>query len=332
MRWWTGGGRRTHRPHRDDGRVDAPDLTWRPLTRDDVPALTELRNLAEDADGTHQPMDAEQVAEELDRPRFDPATDTLSAWDGDVLVAAGSASVRSEPVDGRALVGVDGVVHPAHRGRGTGVRVLRELEGLGLAAARRRLPGEPVRLRGSGGLEGSGAQRLLEQEGYQPDNRFVTMQVDLADWDDPGHPSSAVTPDHETLPATREAHNDAFRDHRNHSDIPADAWQHWTGSSASRRAQSAVVVDDGRVLSYALAGEFEPGVLHVTIVGTRREARGRGLGRQVLLRHLREARTAGYAVSELEVDDDSLTGANRVYEAVGYRAVRTISRYVKDVG
>lgn len=234
MRWWTGGGRRTHRPHRDDGRVDAPDLTWRPLTRDDVPALTELRNLAEDADGTHQPMDAEQVAEELDRPRFDPATDTLSAWDGDVLVAAGSASVRSEPVDGRALVGVDGVVHPAHRGRGTGVRVLRELEGLGLAAARRRLPGEPVRLRGSGGLEGSGAQRLLEQEGYQPDNRFVTMQVDLADWDDPGHPSSAVTPDHETLPATREAHNDAFRDHRNHSDIPADAWQHWTGSSASR--------------------------------------------------------------------------------------------------
>ncbi len=86
------------------------------------------------------------------------------------------------------------------------------------------------------------------------------------------------------------------------------------------------------MLSYALAGEFEPGVLHVTIVGTRREARGRGLGRQVLLRHLRESRSAGYAASELEVDDDSLTGANRVYEAVGYRAVRTISRYVKDVG
>lgn len=312
--------------------MDAPDLTWRPLTRDDVRALADLRNLAEDVDGTHQPMDAQQVAEELSRPRFDPATDSLSAWAGDELVAAGSAGVRSQPVDGWALVGVDGVVHPDHRGRGTGVRLLHELERIGLAAAARRLPGVRVRLRTSGGLQGSSAQRLLEQEGYRPDNRFVTMQVDLDGWDDPGHPSSAVTPDDETLPATRDAHNDAFRDHRNHSDVPVDAWAHWTGSGASRPGQSAVVVEGGRVLSYALAGEFEPGVMHVTIVGTRREARGRGLGRQVLLRHLREARTAGYAVSELEVDDDSLTGANRLYESVGYRAVRTISRYVKDVG
>jgi mycothiol synthase len=317
---------------RDDGQVDAPDLTWRPLARADVVALADLRNLVEGADGTHQPIGAEQLADAFDQPRFDPARDTVSAWDGDLLVAAGVVGVRDDLVDGRALVGLDGVVHPDHRGRGTGAALLRAQERLGADLAARRFPGEPVRLRHSGGLEGSAAQRLLEQEGYGPDNRFVTMQVDLAGWEDPGQPSAAVAPDPDALVATRDAHNDAFRDHRNHSDIPADDWAHWTGSSASRQGQSAVVVEDGRVLSYALAGEFEPGVLHVTIVGTRREARGRGLGRQVLLRHLREARDAGYAVSELEVDDDSLTGANRLYEGVGYRAVRVISRYVKDVG
>lgn len=313
------------------GLVDAPDPTWRPLTRDDVVALAALRNLVEDVDGTHQPMDADQLAEVFDQPRFDPARDTVSAWDGDRLVASGIVGVRDELVDGRALVGLDGVVHPDHRGRGLGVALLRAQERLGADLAARRFPGEPVRLRTSGGLPGSAAQRLLEQEGYVPGNRFVTMAVDLAGWDDPGLPSSAVAPDPEALVATRDAHNDAFRDHRNHSDVPADDWAHWTGSRAARQDCSAVVVEDGRVLSYALAGEFEPGVLHVTMVGTRREARGRGLGRQVLLQHLRAARAGGYAVSELEVDDDSLTGANRLYESVGYRALRTISRYVKDV-
>ncbi len=175
--------------------MDAPDLTWRPLTRGDVPALAALRNLAEDADGTHQPMDAEQLADVLDHPRLDLELDTVSAWAGDRLVASGLVGVRDDLVDGRALVLLDGVVHPDHRGRGTGAALLRAQERLGADLAARRFPGEPVRLRSSGGLEGSGAQRLLEQEGYRPDNRFVTMQVDLAGWDDPGQPSSAVSPD-----------------------------------------------------------------------------------------------------------------------------------------
>src|SRR5690606_8457884 len=220
---------------------------------------------------------------------------------------------------------------PAHRGQGIGAELLTRLETRAVELAGERLPGQPVRLRSSGGLAGSAAQRLLEQRGYRPDNYFVTMQVELADWVDPGTASTAVVPDETQRAATRDAHNDAFRDHRNFSPIPADAWEHWSRSSQLRPGQCQVVMEGDRVLAYVVAGEHEAGVIHVELVGTRREARGRGLGREVLVAGLRTARDAGYRVSELEVDSTSPTGADRLYASVGYRPVRVISRYVRDV-
>ena len=89
-----------------------------------------------------------------------------------------------------------------------------------------------------------------------------------------------------------------------------------------------VEIDHG---SGTIVAEHEPGVSHVELVGTRREARGRGLARQVLLGSLRAAREAGQRVSELEVDSTSPTGADRLYVSVGYEPVRVISRYIRDV-
>ena len=85
------------------------------------------------------------------------------------------------------------------------------------------------------------------------------------------------------------------------------------------------------MLAYAIAGEYQPGVVHVDLVGTRREARGRGLAKDVLIAGLRAAREAGYRISELEVDSTSPTGADRLYRSVGYAPVRTISRYIRDL-
>lgn len=306
-------------------------LTWRAVTVDDVRALVALNNLLGVRDGTGEVTTQEATAEMFGAPRFDPATDTVSAWEGGELVAMGSAFGRQELVDGRAMVSVDGAVHPDARDAGLGSELLTRLEARAVELAAERHPGEPVRLRTSGGLPDSSAQRFLEERGYQPDNYFITMQVALADWSDPGTESAAVRPMAEQAEAIREAHNDAFRDHRNFSPIPADAWAHWNRSSTMRPEQSRVVVEDGRVLAYATVAEHEPGVSHVELVGTRREARGRGLARQVLLGTLRAAREAGARVSELEVDSTSPTGADRLYTSVGYEPVRVISRYVRDV-
>lgn len=320
-------GPRTDAPAYDNGGVT---LIWRPLTRDDAPAIATLLTVAAEHDGTHEVVTSQMAVEMFDQPRFVPRLDTTSGWaDGD-LVAIGSVTVIEALVESRALVFISGTVHPEHRGQGIGSGLLHRLERRAATAAAEHFPEAPVRFRTSGGLVDSDVQRLLEAAGYVPDNYFVTMQVDLESWDDPGQASSAVAPDAGQLAAARDAHNDAFRDHRNFSPVAADRWAFWMGTSTSRPELARVVLEGDRVLAYAMSGEEEPGVLHTNVLGTRREARGRGLARQVLLATLRAAREAGYAVSELEVDQTSPTGADRLYAAVGYRPVRVISRFVKD--
>lgn len=314
------------------GRIGRVIPTWRPLTESDAEALAELGNAAAAADGTGGATTAESVREMFTIPRFDAATDSTSAWDGDRLLAYGVAFNRENLVEGRSMAGMDGAVHPDHRRQGLGTEALTWAEERAAAIARRQHPGAPVRLRTSGGLADSPAQRLLEGRGYVPDNYFVTMQVELEHWVDPGAAMSGTVPDRDLLLGpTREAHNDAFRDHRNFSPISADAWEHWMGSSTVRRDLSRVVVGGGRVLAYVVAAEHEPGVLHVELVGTRREARGRGLARQVLLGSLRATLEAGYRISELEVDQTSPTGADQLYVSAGYVPVRVISRYLRDL-
>ncbi|HLS14084.1 MAG TPA: GNAT family N-acetyltransferase [Beutenbergiaceae bacterium] len=306
-------------------------FTWRALTRADIPAAAAVANAAFAADGTGEMVTEELMAEDFGNPRLNLASDTIGLWDGDDLAGLGSVHGREELVDGRALVTLRGQIHPRHRGRGLGRRLLTYLEGLGEEWAAKHLPGAPVRLRASGGLAGSSTQQLLEQSGYRPDNYFVTMEVDLSTWADPGTQTVAIRPGEELREAIREAHNDAFRDHRNYSPIPADQWAHFAASSSMRPEQSQVVLVDGRVLAYALATEEKPGTLHLGLVGTRREARGRGLAKDVLIASLRAAREAGFDISELEVDQSSPTGADRLYASVGYRPVRVLSRYTRDV-
>src|SRR5699024_7514920 len=83
------------------------------------------------------------------------------------------------------------------------------------------------------------------------------------------------------------------------------------------------------VLSHALASEDRPGVLHFALVGTRPTARGRGLARAVLGRSLAAAAASGYGSAELEVDSESLTGATRLYEALGFTAEKVFATYQK---
>lgn len=317
---------------RGQAKVNAVDLIWRPLTLHDVAAATELNNTVALADGTGAVVTQDALAESFKQPRFDPATDTMSVWKGADLIGVGAVSSRETLVEGKALMGTHGHIHPAHRRQGLGTQLLTWLQERALALAAERFPGEPVRLRTSGGPADSPTQRLLEAFGFTPDNYFLTMEVDLASWTDPGTVTRAVAPDAAMQAATREAHNDSFRDHRNHSEISASDWEHFATMSTVRPQLSRVILDGDRVLAYAIAGEYQPGVVHINLVGTRREVRGQGLAKDVLISALRAARDAGYRVSELEVDSTSPTGADHLYRSVGYRQVRVISRYIRDVG
>src|SRR5690625_4225160 len=69
---------------------------------------------------------------------------------------------------------------------------------------------------------------------------------------------------------TREAHIAAFGDHWGSTPPTAERWAIWWSSHTARRDLSTIAVGpEGEVLSYALASEDKPGVLHFALVGTR---------------------------------------------------------------
>ena len=65
-------------------------------------------------------------------------------------------------------------------------------------------------------------------------------------------------------------------------------------------------------------------------IAVRREARGRGLGRALLVAAFAEARSRGATISRLNTD--SRTGALGLYEHVGMVVVETYEHYAVDLG
>jgi mycothiol synthase len=56
----------------------------------------------------------------------------------------------------------------------------------------------------------------------------------------------------------------------------------------------------------------------ISLLGTVRGWRGKGLGKSLLLHGMRSLKEAGIRTALLGVDSESLTGANRLYESVGF--------------
>ena len=313
-------------------------LRWSHLTTDDVGARHELLNHLAEVDDTGETFTPEILTEELGEPGFTPETDSWTVWDGDRLVAYGVASVSMSPDhEGRVRCHVgSGGVHRDWRGRGIGRELIGRMENRAVALASERHPGTPAYLRASGGVEGAHVRRLLAHRGYEIVRYFNDLTRPL-----PGDPLPDIAVDGARIVSetddleeeSRLAHNAAFADHWGATDITAEQWAHYWKSSSGRPELSSLVVDDDRrVLAYVLASQFVPRELYVTIVGTRPEARGRGLAAACLARTLRLGTATGeFDTARLDVDSASPTGATRLYERLGFRTERTFASMQRDV-
>jgi ribosomal protein S18 acetylase RimI-like enzyme len=76
----------------------------------------------------------------------------------------------------------------------------------------------------------------------------------------------------------------------------------------------------------------EPGLGWVESLAVRRAWRRRGLGRALLLHAFRAFHGRGSTAAGLSVDAENPTGALRLYESVGMRAVQTRVIYEKPLG
>ena len=314
------------------------DLTTRPMTAADAPAVQRLLVALEAADRTEEHYSVEDVLEELENPMTGPEDWLLVERDG-VLVAMSRLLPRA-PTGYELLVGIDGGVHPDHRRRGIGQVLLGHMvERARAHVAERGSDLRPV-VTAAAPSDQPGVPELYAAHGLHPHRWTFVMAADLAtppeDADLPaGYTVSTWEDvDHEEL---RAAHNIAFVGHPGWSPWSQEMWRQWISESRSFRPALSLLVraPDGGIAAYVQANEYDAVAeqtgrreTYLVKVGTLPEHRRRGLA-DVLLRHsLRLHAQSGCERSGLDVDSENPSGALAVYERVGFAVTRRWTDYL----
>jgi ribosomal protein S18 acetylase RimI-like enzyme len=136
-----------------------------------------------------------------------------------------------------------------------------------------------------------------------------------------------------------DANNAIFAEHWGSAPRTVDSWRRdmierrphdpalWIVASTPEREGASQLVAE--CLSHA-SREGGPEDAWVSLVGVRREWRGRGLGRAVLAHGLRTLRDAGYATASLHVDAENTSAVN-LYRSLGMDVTRTRLHFEKIV-
>ncbi|MBD7958826.1 GNAT family N-acetyltransferase [Microbacterium sp. Sa4CUA7] len=309
-------------PHHPDA------VTWRPATAHDIDAIHCVIVAADLVDHPSWTTPRQDVADTFELSHIDHSRDTVLGFAHDgTPVAVGSSFVHpSQEV--RIQIDLQGGVHPQWRRRGIGTALLewqhaRALQQL--AASGSTLPGE-VRLH-AGEYEHD-AVTIAGRRGFHVDRWFASMERDLS-----APVAERATPEGIALvPYTADraldalaARNDAFRDHWGSLPTTPERWEKFVGGPFLRPDLSTLALDGDRIVAFCLASVNEDdwatlGASHayIDLIGVVRSHRGRGLAPLVASRSLRAMADAGLERAVLDVDTESPTGANSLYERLGF--------------
>ncbi|MCK2214364.1 GNAT family N-acetyltransferase [Actinomadura sp. ATCC 31491] len=313
-------------------------MEWGPLTREDARPLAELLHAMEAADRTGVVHGVDEVAGHLDSPLLDLAAGTLAARDGDRIVAFGHLPVMQSAAETHTMRFWGGV-HPAHRRRGLGRRVVDWSLGAAPGLSARAFPGVPAEVHLSADESDPGAVALAEAAGFVPVRTFARMTRPLAGDLPPVRPPAGVSLvpwSPEVDDGAREVRNQSFRDHWGSVPHTPQSWRSAITGSPSFLPDASFV---------ALAGEQAVGALlthrrdtpdgervaWIQIVGTLKEWRGKGVAGSLLAHALAAFAAQGYDSAGLGVDADNPTGAVAVYQRAGFSIARRSTAYAYKV-
>ena len=310
------------------------------MVPDDAGDWAALWNAIEDADGGEDYASERDLREEFSNPDQDFERGSIATYDGAAMVGYGTLTTRSS-ADPEHIMRYAGGVHPSYRGRGLGTDLLAWAEQAAIPLHEERHPGRPLVLSSGCLSRNTGAVALYEGRGYQAARWFHAMLRDLsAPLPEISVPAgiriAGYTPDmaeHALL-----VRNESFRDHWGSTDTSPQAWAHTLASSAFRPGLSFLAYEGSEPLGMLISQEYPAHQartgrreLYVAIVGTRSAGRKRGIATALLATVLSAARAGGYDQASLGVDADSLTGAVRLYEQVGFTVHLSWTSYRKQL-
>ncbi|GAA5024468.1 GNAT family N-acetyltransferase [Terrabacter aeriphilus] len=295
----------------------ATGLTTRPLSAQDAADVTALMAACEHHDVGEVLIEEADIVGDWQRPGFDLATQSVG------VLADGRLVAYAEVFKGRW---VDAAVHPDHRGRGIGTALSHWTRRVG-ARDGGSIVGQPV-------PGGSAGERLLEALGYR--TLWTSWVLEL-----PAGQAIAPQPvpegygireprDQADLEATWTVNEDAFLEW---SERERSSFEEWSATVTRRPGyepwQLRLMVDPaGAVVGMAFV-VVSSGCAYVDKLAVRRDERGRGLARALLVDAFEVARVHGGERSELSTD--SRTGALGLYEKVGMQVTSVWRHWAADV-
>ncbi|MET9341229.1 GNAT family N-acetyltransferase [Nonomuraea sp. NPDC003804] len=315
------------------------DVEWGPLTARDAPAWAEFATAVEAVDRTGSPVTVEQMADRLANPLLDLPEGTLAARQDGRIVALGLVPVRqaADPVHVMELWG--GGVHPGHRRRGYGRRIIDWSLRTAPVLHDRCHPGKPLHLHLHVDDGNHDLAKLADKAGFEPARLFQGKRRDLAVPIPPPRVPDGVT----ILTWTpgldeqaREVRNAAFHDHWGSTPHTPESWKRLiTGPAAFRPESSFLATADGKAVGCLLTHCREVDIVAtgvreawVQIIATIAEWRGRGIASALIAHALASFKAQGYATAGLSVDAANETGAVAIYERAGFTTFKAVTTYV----
>jgi ribosomal protein S18 acetylase RimI-like enzyme len=309
----------------------------------DVAPLAELLAVVNRNDGVEWVPTAASLAHDLAHTAGQDVTeDVLVAEAGGELVGTVQSNwrVRGE----RVFHHIEPAVRPDFRRLGLGQALLAWAEAhvvAGLAAGTMGPLDRPHVLNGWADLEIDAVAPFAAATGYTVDHYGVLMARPL----DAPLPDVALPAGLEVRPVRPDDHRriwdadcEAFQDHRDPSVRTEEDFVHWFGQPDIDTSLWEVAWDGeevaGSVMNFVFPEEnarlgLSRGWLeHVSV---RRPWRKRGLASALMVRSMHRLRELGLAEAALGADAENLSGAVRLYEALGFRRLRTAASYLKEI-
>ncbi len=295
-----------------------PDgLRSRPLTPADAHATYELFAAAEKHDTGQVVVEPEDIEGGWARPSFDLEHESVGVFDRERLVAAGEVYKARR---------AEATVHPADRGRGIGTWLATWAQE---CSARRggTVVGQTVPV-------GGDAEALFRRLGYRKGWQSWVLVVPEGARIEPqplprGYTLRDLRPGIDDEAAFRLV-EDAFNEW---PDRQASTFEDWAAGTIHRPGFEPwqlrlAVAPDGAAAAVAFT-IMTDGCGYVDQLATRRDQRGKGLARALLVDAFARAREHGATRSELATD--SRTGALPLYEHVGMQISQWYQHWMTDV-